>query len=382
MLHRGINFDDTIKTDEITSIKNITFQVTNNCCLQCTYCYQISKNNLSMNFETAKTFIDNLFNNAEDKNSHINIYNTVGLVLDFVGGEPLMELDLIIQIIDYFEEQFKIRYDYPWVINHKYSFSSNGLLYFDERFQQLLKKYGTDTISYAVTIDGCQECHDKCRIDLNNQGSYERSIRAALDYKQKYGGKGTKITISPDNMQYIFESVKNLILLGYTHINANCIFEHEWTEEEAQFIQSEVIKVKKWIEKHNLQDYTYFSMLDFKGIEEDNEDLTRKHCGASKCMLNIDPKGDLYPCTRFAPNSTCQNKDLFKIGTVETGVVKNEKTLQLEEFENTITYPDECLDCTLKTKCHQCIGCNYEIFGTIFKFNKNICKVYKALEVI
>ena len=62
--------------------------------------------------------------------------------------------------------------------------------------------------------------------------------------KRVYGGKGTKFTISPDNMNYIFKAVKNLILLGYTHINANCIFEHKWTEEEAEIIKQEVIKVK------------------------------------------------------------------------------------------------------------------------------------------
>ena len=381
MLRRELTFSDSIKTSENLGMKNITFQVTNDCCLKCSYCYQISKNNLSMSFDTAKIFIDNLFKNAENNEAEINIYNTVGLIIDFVGGEPLMEMDLIIQIIDYFEEQFTKHYDYPLTIYHKYSFSSNGLLYFDERFQNLLKKYGSNLISYAITIDGCQECHDTCRLDLNDKGSYERSIRAALDFKKRYGGKGTKITISPDNMKYIFKSVKNMVLLGYTHINANCIFEHEWTEEEAKFIQNEVIKVEDWLEKHNLQNYIYFSMLDFKEIMQE-DDLTRKHCGASKSMLNIDPKGDLYPCTRFAPNSTCQNKDLFKIGNVETGIVKNEKYLELEKFENSVTYPDECLDCNLKTKCHQCIGCNYEIFGSIFTFNKNICKVYKALEVI
>lgn len=381
MLKRELGFDSIMKTSDVSEIKNITFQVTNDCCLQCTYCYQISKNNLSMTFDIAKTFIDNLFDNAENKDCEINIYNTIGLIIDFVGGEPLMELDLVINIIEYFEEKFNQYPQYAWTINHKYSFSSNGLLYFDERFQNLLKKYGTELISYSVTIDGCQECHDKCRIDFDNQGSYERSIKAALHNKKIYGGKGTKFTISPDNMNYIFKSVKNLILLGYTHINANCIFEHEWTEKEAEIIKQEVIKVKKWIEKHNLQNFIYFSMLDFSNIIEET-DLTKKSCGASKCMVNIDPKGDLYPCTRFAPNSTCNNKDLFKIGNVKTGIIKNEKYLELEKFENTITFPKECVECNLKTKCHQCIGCNYEIFGSIFTFNKNICKVYKVLEVI
>jgi sulfatase maturation enzyme AslB (radical SAM superfamily) len=70
----------------------VTFQVTENCCMACTYCYQLNKQPHKMTFEIAKKFIDDLLT---DKNELINRSNTMTLCLDFIGGEPFLEVDLI-----------------------------------------------------------------------------------------------------------------------------------------------------------------------------------------------------------------------------------------------------------------------------------------------
>ena len=80
-------------------IKQITFQITENCCLNCTYCYQHNKTSNKMTFDIAKNVIDQLLNNE------IQGYTTNdigGVVLDFIGGEPLMEIELIEKIWEYF----------------------------------------------------------------------------------------------------------------------------------------------------------------------------------------------------------------------------------------------------------------------------------------
>jgi len=73
-------------------VRQITFQVTEDCCMACTYCYQNNKTKNKMTFNTIKEFIDNLLN---DKYDNINTANTYAIIYDFIGGEPLMEIDLI-----------------------------------------------------------------------------------------------------------------------------------------------------------------------------------------------------------------------------------------------------------------------------------------------
>ena len=80
------------------SIKGITFQVTEDCCLSCTYCYQHAKTKQKMDFDLIKKTIDLLL---DDKNEYINTSNTKGLIIEFIGGEPLLESKLIKDTIEY-----------------------------------------------------------------------------------------------------------------------------------------------------------------------------------------------------------------------------------------------------------------------------------------
>ena len=94
-------------------IEQISFQVTENCCMKCTYCYQHNKSTKTMNFTQAKNFIDKLFN---DEYTFITKEKTYGLILEFIGGEPFLEIDLITQIIDYYFEQAILK-NHPWLYN-------------------------------------------------------------------------------------------------------------------------------------------------------------------------------------------------------------------------------------------------------------------------
>jgi sulfatase maturation enzyme AslB (radical SAM superfamily) len=81
-----------------------------------------------MTFDTAKKFIDKLLNNCYS-NYHIDPEHSPGIIFDFIGGEPLLNIKLITQICDYFEERL-IELNHPWLLFHRYSISSNGTLYF------------------------------------------------------------------------------------------------------------------------------------------------------------------------------------------------------------------------------------------------------------
>ena len=89
--------------------RTITFQVTDDCNLCCSYCYQQNKGHHKMPFEVAKKLIDALLDSKENSiNKYIKTNETIGVVLDFIGGEPFLEVDLIDQIIDYFRAEIQV----------------------------------------------------------------------------------------------------------------------------------------------------------------------------------------------------------------------------------------------------------------------------------
>jgi sulfatase maturation enzyme AslB (radical SAM superfamily) len=122
-------------------VRNITFQVTEDCCLNCTYCYQHNKSKKKMSFETAKKAIDDLLESSNKVKDYIDSQDTAGAIIEFIGGEPFMAIDLIHEITKYFIIRL-IELDHPWLNRFRISLCSNGVLYFDPRVQEYFKKYG------------------------------------------------------------------------------------------------------------------------------------------------------------------------------------------------------------------------------------------------
>ena len=81
--------------------KTVTFQVTDDCNLRCTYCYQINKGKRKMTFEMAKDFINMLIKESYEEGSFVDVNTSPGIIFEFIGGEPLLEIDLIDEICEY-----------------------------------------------------------------------------------------------------------------------------------------------------------------------------------------------------------------------------------------------------------------------------------------
>lgn len=143
-----------------------------------------------MSFHVAKSYVDYIFANAPDDDFCISYKNTIGLVIEFVGGEPLLHTDLIHQIMDYITAKM-VETNSPWLSRHRFSICSNGVNYFDENVQTLIKNY-QNRLSMNITVDGYKEMRDKCRVFPDGSGSYELALKASLDCKNTYGYEGTK----------------------------------------------------------------------------------------------------------------------------------------------------------------------------------------------
>ena len=225
--------------------KCITFQVTEDCNLRCSYCYQGCKTHRKMSLETAKAAVDMLLAADERTNQYITSTEVAGVVLDFIGGEPLLEVELIDQILDYFVAQ-TFRLHHPWATRWKASMSTNGTLYFRPEVQRFLDKWAKH-LSLSISIDGDKQLHDSCRVFPDGSGSYDLAIAAAKDYMTKGNALGSKMTIAPGNVDYLYHAVIGLLDAGYRAINLNCVYEKGWTLDHAATLYTQLKRLADFV---------------------------------------------------------------------------------------------------------------------------------------
>ena len=358
------------------AVRTVTFQVTDACNLRCTYCYQKNKSDNVMSFETAKKFIELLL---VDSNDYINRDNSLGIVLDFIGGEPFLEIDLISKITDYFITQM-ILLQHPWATKFKISISSNGTLYFEPKVQAYIKKH-KPYLSLGITIDGNKKLHDACRKFPDGSGSYD-IVEKAVKHYLSCGATHTKMTIAPDNVVYTAEAVIDLINLGYTQINANCVFENVWRQGHATILYYQLKTVADYLLDNGLHDKVFVSLFqEFIGCpipEQDNQNW----CGGLGYMLAVDWKGDIYPCIRYMPDSVGEEVAPLIIGTVDGGILAMDKQRGVVEVMSKVTRrsqsTDECFNCPIARGCAWCSAYNYQETGSVDKRVTYICEMHKA----
>lgn len=345
--------------------------------MACTYCYQHNKSKNRMDFNTAKQVIDNLLSD----DNYYNTHEVNGLILEFIGGEPFMEIDLIQRITDYFVSK-SIELNHRLLKYFMISVSTNGLLYFDEKVQNFIKKY-KNNFSMTVSIDGNKELHDACRVDLNGNGTYDRAIAAELHYHKTYANDlETKMTISPDNVNYIFNAIQNLISLGYVSIQLNCIYEEGWTIQHAKILYQELKKVADWLLDNDAFRKYSISMLNAEIFKPMDASETQNWCGgACNGMLAFDYAGKAFPCIRYM-NSSLNGKQIpYSIGTVDGLFLTPEEQKRrdtLLSLTRQSQSTEECINCPVASGCGWCSGYNYEYFGTPNKRATFICWTHKA----
>lgn len=361
---------------------SVTFQVTDACNLCCTYCYQINKGHHVMPLEIAQKFIDLLLENNKDTQQYIDTSVCNGVILDFIGGEPFLEVELIDQILEYFRKR-TIETNHPWQYNWRISISSNGILYFEPKVQNFIQKW-FDKLSFNISIDGNKQLHDSCRIFPDGSGSYDIAIAGVRHYIDVLGGKmGSKMTLAPANIQYTFEAVKGLINSGYTEINLNCVFEEGWTKEHATIMYHELIKLADYILKNNLEDKIYISMFDENMFHPKDIYDNQNWCGGNGAMISVDYKGDIYPCIRYMESSLGNQVEPLIIGNVNTGIMTDAKCRNcinaLKQVNRLSQSTEECINCPIAEGCAWCQAYNYQSSGGDFNHRATfICIMHKA----
>lgn len=373
ILHR--EYED----DPLSNCRDITFQVTDDCCLQCSYCYQIKKGHKMMTKEIMKKSIDLLFRmyNENQEDAYIN-HHTKGLMLNFIGGEPFMNIEVIDYGTQYFLDRC-IKENHPWLTNFKIGIASNGLLYFTQPVQDYLKKFHM-FIHLTITIDGPQELHDSCRIDKNGNGSFERSFAAFKDWQQHVSKISTKVTIAPDNLPYLNEIFNFFLREGCTAIWANPIHEHIWTVGEGTLYYRQLKTLAEQLLTTYKDTSVYCGLFDpLLGYPLYSTDLDN-FCGGNGAMLALDPNGNAYSCLRYMESSLGNDREPAIIGNTDGLLVtKKEQEIynSLQKINRRTQSTEECFDCHIARGCSSCTAYNYQL-GDANKRSTSQCWMHRA----
>lgn len=353
------------------SIKNIIFIVTKDCQLACKYCYLVGKNsNEKMTWEIGKQTIDYILNEFSQSK---------GIILDFIGGEPFLEIELIDRICDYFKVE-AYKKELVCFNNYRFNVSTNGINYNSPKVQEFICK-NKKHVSIGITIDGTKRKHDLNRIwkgTNKERGSYDDVVKNIPLWLEQIPNAETKVTISSADIPYIKESVLHLYSLGIHEVNINCVFEDVWKEGDDELFENQLMDLADAIiDSGYYQDYACSFFTEHIGKPMDCQMDNQNWCGAGR-MLAVDAEGNFYPCTRFAQYSL-RSKKAWIIGNVRDGIDKN-KLRPFLTLDRCTQSTQECIDCEVASGCAWCQGENYDAADTptIYQRSTAICKMHKA----
>ncbi len=346
--------------------KMITFIVTKDCQLRCRYCYLVGKNNKErMSFETASKAVDYIL-------SEPRLCNSEAVVWDFIGGEPLLEIRLIDEIMTYIVSKTH-RTKHVWSENYTIRLTTNGLLYSSGDFQAFLRKY-EGHLSVNISIDGDKAKNDANRVFPNGRGSYDAIKESIALWREQFPEEGTKMTISHDDLPFVYQGLVHLVSLGIRKIDVNPVLEDVWQEGDQYVFEDQLISFADYVIDNHLWNQLMISCFEQHmgmPLEQDSIDF----CGPM--MLSVDAQGNFYTCLRFAQYSLREKKPRI-IGNIRDGIRWN----LLRPF---YVYPlsvvaPKCLACPIASGCKTCPAENYDSAQTDTIYQKSLaaCDIHKA----
>lgn len=348
--------------------RSITFIVTKDCQLVCKYCYLVGKNvHERMSFDVAKKAIDKIL-------SVPSLFPEERVVWDFIGGEPLLEIDLISDIVNYIFKQLR-------TLNHHWNgkcgirITTNGILYNAKKVQDFINKYH-DILNISISIDGTKQKQDLNRIFPNGRGSYDIVSKNVSLWVTQFDNVATKMVISSEDLPYVAESGIHLLELGIKRLDMNLVVEDVWQEGDDTILEEQLIEFADNVIERNL--YVGRKLFIFEECIGNpfNPNFESNPCGSM--MLAVDSSGHFYTCPRFAKYSLRSKSPRF-IGNIEEGINHNliRPFYVIDELSQS---PLKCQLCEVATGCRWCPAENYDssVTASIFDRSTAICKMHKA----
>ena len=383
--------DDSLNTKMYTNIRKISsieIQVTNRCNLACTYCFQRHKTNSTLLSEDYNRILDILFNDEEDKENFETFQLVEGrrgyLLLYFIGGEPLLEINYIRYFLYRFEE--KLHEHNMDNLKWKIGITTNGTLFFNENVQSFYREY-KDRIWMITSIDGySEESNDICRVYKNGDGTF-KDIKSTLDYFNLHHKDDNKVTmkyvISKANLKYLGRDIIKMIREGYTYVHTGLVEEEPWTLSDAKLYYQKLDNIIRYIintdliDKFNLNTISLYTPTN--RFNENGMYNTKPCAILHKEKLTISADGDFIPCMALDESSSGK-QPLLKYGDIKNGEFKTEDQIKVYNylyygFKSSDYYSYKCSHCPCVLRCGGCVGINYINTGA-FIMCENACKMH------
>ncbi len=332
-------------------VKALCLHIAHDCNLRCRYCFaeegEYHGRKALMSFEVGRKALDFLIKNSG---------NRVNLEVDFFGGEPTMNFDVVKQLVEYGRSREK-------ECNKKFRFTltTNGMLLNDEILDFANKEMG----NLVLSIDGRKEVNDRMRPTAGKKGSYDvimpKFKKAAASRKQtNYYVRGTYTHYNTD----FAKDVLHLHDEGFEQISVEPVVcdpkeDYAIKEEDIPVLLQQYDELAKEIIKRRKEgrfiNFFHF-MIDLEGGPCVAKRLSG--CGAGLEYLAVTPWGDLYPCHQFVGNED------FLLGNVDDGIINRDLS---RRFGSCSVYTkEECRDCFARFYCSGgCMANSYNATGDI-----------------
>ncbi|MBE6945883.1 MAG: thioether cross-link-forming SCIFF peptide maturase [Ruminococcaceae bacterium] len=344
-------------------VKALCLHIAHTCNLNCSYCFasqgKYHGDRAIMSYEVGKQALDFLIAHSGSRRN---------LEVDFFGGEPLMNFQVVKDLVAYARSIEKQHNK-----NFRFTLTTNGVLIDDD----VIDFANREMSNVVLSLDGRKEVHDRYRVDYAGNGSWEKIVPKFQKLVEARGGKdyymrGTFTHANPD----FLADIRQMLDLGFTELSMEPVVcaagdPSELTEEDKEIVfrqYEELAELMLQRDKEGRPFTFYHYMIDLSGGPCIYKRISG--CGSGTEYMAVTPWGDLYPCHQFV------GEERFKLGDIWTGVTNH--AIQ-EEFASCNVYArPECADCWAKLYCSGgCAANAYHATGSIKGIYSYGCELFR-----
>jgi len=353
------------KLKEKTSgvVKALCLHVAHTCNLNCSYCFasqgKYHGDRAVMSYEVGKRALDFLMENSSNRRN---------LEVDFFGGEPLMNFQVVKDLVAYARSVEKERGK-----NFRFTLTTNGVLVDDE----VIEWANRECSNVVLSLDGRKEVHDRFRVDYAGKGSWEKIVPKFQKFVEARGGRdyymrGTFTHANPD----FLEDIKVMLDLGFSELSMEPVVCAEGdpsalTAEDLQIVKDQYEKLAELMLQKDREGkpFTFYHyMIDLTGGPCIYKRISG--CGSGTEYMAVTPWGDLYPCHQFV------GEERFRLGDIWTGVTNTEVQGEFAAC-NVYAHP-ECRDCWARLYCSGgCAANAWHATGSVTGVYKQGCELFR-----
>ena len=344
-------------------VKALCLHVAHTCNLNCSYCFasqgKYHGDRAVMSFEVGKRALDFLIENSGTRHN---------LEVDFFGGEPLMNFDVVKKLVAYARS---IEAEHGK--NFRFTLTTNGVLI----DQDVIDFCNAEMSNVVLSLDGRKEVHDRYRVDYAGNGSWERIVPKFQQLVEARGGKNYYMrgTFTHQNPDFLAD-IQQMLDLGFTELSMEPVVcapndPAELTAEDRRIVMEQYEKLASLMlkrEKEGKPFTFYHYMIDLT----DGPCIYKRisGCGSGTEYMAVTPWGDLYPCHQFVGD------EKYRLGDVWTGVTN--KATQREFGECNVYARPECADCWAKLYCSGgCAANAYHATGSVKGVYQAGCDLFR-----